>query len=1200
MADAVFDLGFDVDLVQGVYGAIDEAQALTDTMQQVLKVYAEQPIYEAEQTDKALRKQIGAQVRSALQPASNFIDKAEQKVNFDLTETLDSVGSEISNLATEAGLQPGTGVSLTSTSITAPVPGNNPSTRQYALYQTGPNGYGVYGLGDSPPDGATLVGTYDTVAEATAVATTNPIPTDAPGTITPAIPTEGQQPTTSIAPPTVAPVAPGEAPFTAQSEIIYTQPPCVDARKIIAGRWVAGWPSGDPQDASQDRNCSQLFNPSTGQYLLVGWTDNPPEGWQLLWHIGILRGYLPWTDLVYPLGPAAWACAVGTPAPTAPTDTPASPQQTPDVGPQPEIPVPDVFRPHSDYPPPLEEPNTNIPPIPVDACFRWNRLEVGSDEWCQSLEEIMAGLSELGLWFCRAFLRIDPETMTVIDCPTRPSGIIGQTENEIQNIIGQLGEAIGFTKEQVAKLPQFLKDQVAATTINPTTLLTPAALTGFGKEIVTELLKSLGEGLCLPPEWTDYLTRDVSIGTIVKTVKEGLLKGYLALIKCNSCNVVLVLGLTALNAVAHLLEKLGGDVIVGVNLGVMSWTKIKYELPLMIPALKRVIEYLLNYVCPPKIPMEGEIKELVLRGEITEEHGHCLLRMHGLSPYFHSKAIHARREKIPAHEIIEYCRRRGIPEAQQNAWLKAQGWIDEEDQLIPKELYNEIPTITDHLEWNRKSAWNLDFVKRFRLLQGFDTEQGTEEVTKELEAEQGDTHDHNFWAAYGKDLTILGMKKKYAANHYISHWSVPSAGEAARMLQRLRPEKYEDNEIVFTEKDYNQVLQDAAVAPGFRKRWREIAYEPIGLRFIQAMYFNSVIEEKDVVGLYEDLGYKKETAEQQASSLTILKNRTRRINARGYTVPKIVAFYQSGLMQPDEVVRRMDFLGMTKDEARELMEVADRDIRLQSLRRRTATIKKCYLTGKLEKDIAVVLISEAGMAKEQAVRLVESWELEKVCGWKESTTAETLKLLKQGLIDASTATQQLIRQQRDSRTIGLLIASATIEISQAQQKHQAALAKSIEQTVKRQLAAKKKTAKIKLDIDKAHRKADLILAKDKAKEDLTRVKHSIKGKDARSLAEKKQGLILQLARLKADLQRALSATQDSVEKGRLKGDEIEAEAVLKSNAADDAVDVQDSSNPALLDQLDAIAQSLAQLEADTIIQNAEAEAELDALELAPL
>src|ERR1019366_2369823 len=125
---------------------------------------------------------------------------------------------------------------------------------------------------------------------------------------------------------------------------------------------------------------------------------------------------------------------------------------------------------------------------------------------------------------------------------------------------------------------------------------------------------------------------DLDVGGMFDGVKTKVCRYYFQLIKCNTCSPTLVLGLSLLKTCLTLFKSFGGDFVGGWQNPFKCGLKVRFKIPFECKALEQTLEYLTNFVCPQKIPSEGEVAELYLRGEITKGHAACLLKMHGQSP----------------------------------------------------------------------------------------------------------------------------------------------------------------------------------------------------------------------------------------------------------------------------------------------------------------------------------------------------------------------------------------------------------------------------------------------------------------------------------------------------------------------------------------------------------------------------------------
>jgi hypothetical protein len=118
--------------------------------------------------------------------------------------------------------------------------------------------------------------------------------------------------------------------------------------------------------------------------------------------------------------------------------------------------------------------------------------------------------------------------------------------------------------------------------------------------------------------------------------------------------------------------------------------------------------------------------------------------------------------------------------------------------------------------------------------------------------------------------------------------------------------------------------------------------------------------------------------------------------------------------------------------------------------------------------------------------MVETWKEEKLCRAEQATKGELINAYKHNLIDAPTLAQRLLTLNYQPDTVALLVAIAVIDKSKALQaliekqnkelaKAQEKLAKALERQMKQGQKRNKKLHEIQLNLDKALRRADLVV-----------------------------------------------------------------------------------------------------------------------------
>lgn len=393
--------------------------------------------------------------------------------------------------------------------------------------------------------------------------------------------------------------------------------------------------------------------------------------------------------------------------------------------------------------------------------------------------------------------------------------------------------------------------------------------------------------------------------------------------------------------------------------GLGAWRAIigvlEHMLGTPLPEAHRTVEYYINYLCPTKIPDAAQAIEAVLAGSTDPATAAFWVKADGYCPEPYSVVADSRREKLQTVELIQHRRRNGWQDQQIIDALGKQGWLRPDEAIARVELYDELPTISDHLHWLQRNVFDTQYVQDYQLMDGFE---------------------ERFWAMFGSNLHSIGMKKEYAALHYAAHWINPAPGQLQEMVYRLRPDK-PGVQNPFTLQDYGRILAEQDVAPYFRNRFSEIAYRVPALGYLRDMYRQGVINDDDLRGYHQDLGYTDQDSQRFVSVDAIAKIRQRTEQARGWTPIAIAHGYISGYGTKDDVYRSMDRLGYTHDEADALMARADSDLQYTTMSRARSRVVFSALTS-IKKAIAAGVMSNL-----DAVQALENlgWKPEFAAGW---------------------------------------------------------------------------------------------------------------------------------------------------------------------------------------------------------------------------
>ena len=449
-------------------------------------------------------------------------------------------------------------------------------------------------------------------------------------------------------------------------------------------------------------------------------------------------------------------------------------------------------------------------------------------------------------------------------------------------------------------------------------------------------------------------------------IRQAISCWWSLLASSTACNLAEVILLSVVREFVRILK--GFEI--GWDLGIWAVKVIELE----IPPLEKVLEYLIDNACPAEIPKEGDIIETWLKGAYTDEQARTLLSLRGVDMDVWAAVIYARREMLSPEEFIQWGRRNDVADNVIQDGLRMLGFVDPNDRAAKYGLYDELPTIQDHLLWLQRNVFDNAYVTDFNLLDGFATQAEIQQLPGYGNYQVGpDAPPRNFWDAFGHDLHALGMKQEYAALHYAAHWLMPSPGERQEMVFRLRPDAVPAN-LVFTEADYLRTLAEQDVAPYFRRRLAEIAYRVYPLRQLNAAVQQGRLDRDAVIAAMQDMGFRLDKATIVADTIITQGRRTAASAAHGFTASVVAKLAPYGLISADDADKYLTPQGFTRDQINELFVVADLELQQkrtasygqQSLKGYAALVLKAYGEGAATEDEALRALQSAGYPDDAA------------------------------------------------------------------------------------------------------------------------------------------------------------------------------------------------------------------------------------------
>src|SRR6516162_9718364 len=284
-------------------------------------------------------------------------------------------------------------------------------------------------------------------------------------------------------------------------------------------------------------------------------------------------------------------------------------------------------------------------------------------------------------------------------------------------------------------------------------------------------------------------------------------------------------GIWVVKTVIRVLE----DLRIGLEWGAV----VELDIHIEFESFKELLDYLSNYVVQMHIPEIADAIEGYLKGTVTEDQAKCWIQLHGGNWDNYYKVIRSRRERLRVKPLIQYARRNDWQPAQIVFEMNQMGYTDQEDILRELTLYDELPTVADHLHWLTRNVFDTEYVQKYQLEEGFDD---------------------RFWKAFGHDLYAQGYTYERAKHEYAAHWIMPSPTQMQQFVYRLRPGR-DPNGVTFTVDDYKRILaeQDYNIRA---RTWFAATVNPVpAISYIKQMFRVGAIDADQLKAYHMDLGY---------------------------------------------------------------------------------------------------------------------------------------------------------------------------------------------------------------------------------------------------------------------------------------------------------------------------------------------------------
>lgn len=474
---------------------------------------------------------------------------------------------------------------------------------------------------------------------------------------------------------------------------------------------------------------------------------------------------------------------------------------------------------------------------------------------------------------------------------------------------------------------------------------------------------------------------------------------------------------------------------------------------IVLPDMEDLFDTILSYL--GTISFQGEVPgipesiECYLSGVVTQVQFECWMKLNDCSPAVWGPVIQSRRDQLRTDEKIDSIRRKSIPsgftwrglsiasttdtdrerqwQADSVASLRYVGWINSDEAAQRVALYDEIPTISEHLHWLARNIDVYDYVRDYHLLDGFDDPA----VVASLFPGVGyqvlpQAAGRNFWEEFGGELRSQGRRKVDALRDYASHWLHGSPGQSREFAWRLRgprplvegenidpslvtaspagpvvwPEAWQATravqlaakeaswesilrQLTFSAEDFGRLLSEQDYGYLDVEWFKATMYHVPALSYVRDMYRYGIIEETELGAYHQALGYSETDSARFVAVDSSIKQRIRTAESFGWTPSALSRSY--GLNQIDKPFAQAEMArqGFTPSETDGMLSRASKTQQARILTRalgrvltRTITqVSAGYNAGVLDRPAALDGLTGLGVPEKQAKAILDMEDL---------------------------------------------------------------------------------------------------------------------------------------------------------------------------------------------------------------------------------
>ncbi|MEM4445659.1 MAG: SHOCT domain-containing protein, partial [Thermofilum sp.] len=235
-----------------------------------------------------------------------------------------------------------------------------------------------------------------------------------------------------------------------------------------------------------------------------------------------------------------------------------------------------------------------------------------------------------------------------------------------------------------------------------------------------------------------------------------------------------------------------------------------------------------------------------------------------------------------------------------------------------------------------------------------------------------------------EELKKTGMEEKYAKMYWAAHWELPSLTVGFELFRRK----------VISVDELKLLMKLHDIAPGWRDKLLELAYELPTRVDLRRMYELGVISEQQLQEYYEKLGYKPEDAKLLTEWTKLEYN----AEVRNLTVSKVLEYFSKGYIDRSKAKHYLTALGVVEDIAEIMLTDKEREMAERELEERIKQLRTLRSLGVITQEEFKNELAKLGLSPKAVEIQVKSVERERAARAKLPSLGDLKRWLKLGII----------------------------------------------------------------------------------------------------------------------------------------------------------------------------------------------------------